>query len=143
MEQESEAERGQNGDNGEDFGFRRNGAVLVPIIDHRAKDLMRHNPVMQRRRGAGKGIGRDNHEYGGRQQREKHANRAERNASRAKADPEPAPRGKPFHDRTVFNMMTLPLRLLTQNFTKSLQSMVGIDENPGKEACIELITGLG
>ena len=93
----------------------------MPIGYHWAKNFMRHNPVMQSRGGAGKGIGRDDHENGRRQKREKHSDRAERNARRAKADPEPSPRGKPFHNKVTFDMMTLPLGLLARDFTKSLQ----------------------
>jgi|GEM_PF-6471763 len=96
--------------------------MLVPIGNHRAEDSVRHNPVMQSGRGPGKGIGRDNHEDGGGQQRQEQADRPEGNAGRAKSYPEPAPWRKSFHNRMTFDMMTLPLGLLAHDFTKSLQS---------------------
>ena len=97
--------------------------MLVPVGYHRAENFMRHNPVMQSGRGAGKGIGRNDHKNRRWQEREEHAYCAERHAGRAEADPEPSPRGKPFHNVMTFDMIVLPLGLLRREFTKSLQKL--------------------
>ncbi len=94
----------------------------MPVGYHRSEHFMRHDPVMQGGRGPRKSIGSDNHENSCRQKGQKQANRAERNARRAETNPEPAPRGKPFHNKVTFDMVTLPLGLLARDFTKSLQN---------------------